>query len=139
LKDQPRLIDDFFGREAVRTFLGAEAADALGDRLDAAGVIEFRVALGALYREVFGRLERGVQGDDRNIALSERFVLPDVLSGTETGAAVPTPRLRDRTRTKRCRGSGRLVEPFRTSPRVCGTRGSCRQRRGPCRTSTARG
>jgi NACHT domain len=91
LKDQPRLIDDFFGREAVRTFLGAEAADALGDRLDAAEVIDFRIAMGALYREVFGRLERGVQGDDRNIALSERFVLPDVLLGTEATTAVPTP------------------------------------------------
>jgi hypothetical protein len=56
LNDHPRLVDDFFGREAVRTFLGDVAANALGDRLDATGVIEYRNSLGRLYREVvFGR------------------------------------------------------------------------------------
>jgi hypothetical protein len=89
LKGHPRLVDDFFGREAVRTFLGADVADALSDRLDAAEMIEFRATLGTLYREVFGRLERGVHGDERNVALHERFILPDVLVGTDTTMAIP--------------------------------------------------
>jgi hypothetical protein len=83
MKEQPRLVDDFFGRDAVRVFLGPEAAESLGDRLDAIEVIKFRHELGTLYREVFGRFERGVSGDERNVALSDRFVLPDVLAGTE--------------------------------------------------------
>lgn len=89
MKDHPRLVDDFFSREAVKTFLGADVAGSLGDRLDAAEVIEYRAALGNLYREVFGRLERGMHIDDRNVALGDRFVLPDVLVSTDTGAPVP--------------------------------------------------
>lgn len=91
MKDHPRLVDDFFGREAVKVFLGPEAALALGDRLDADEVVRFRTALGALYREVFGRLERGVHGDDRNVALPERFVLPDVLVGSDVAMPPPAP------------------------------------------------
>ena len=83
MKDQPRLVDDFFGREAVSVFLGAEVANSLGDRLDATEVVKFRAALGALYREAFGRLERGVHGDERNVELPDRFVVPDVLAGIE--------------------------------------------------------
>jgi hypothetical protein len=91
LKDHPRLVDDFFGRKAVRTFIGVDAAKALTDRLDVAEVIEYRIALGNLYREVFSRLERGVHGDDRNIPLVDRFVQPDVLvSASPSTPAPPT-------------------------------------------------
>ena len=79
LKDHPRLVDDFFGREAVRTFLGDEAANALRDRLDAVDMIQYRSSLGSLYREVFQSLERGTHGDDRNVPLDDRFVPPDVV------------------------------------------------------------
>jgi hypothetical protein len=41
IKDHPPLVDDFFGREAVKIFLGPEVADALGDRLDAAEMVTF--------------------------------------------------------------------------------------------------
>ncbi len=91
LKDHPRLVDDFFGREAVRVFLGDDGAAALTDRLDAAEVIEYRKSLGRLYREVFSRLERGVHGDDRNVPLDDRFVVPDVLVTDNGNPAVPTP------------------------------------------------
>ncbi len=89
LKDHPRLVDDFFGREAVRVFLGDDAAAALTDRLDAIEVIEYRKRLGRLYREVFAGLERGVHGDDRNVALDDRFVLPDVLVTDYANPLVP--------------------------------------------------
>ena len=91
LKDHPRLVDDFFGREAVRVFLGDDVAAALTDRLDAVEVIEYRKSLGRLYREVFSRLERGVHGDDRNVPLDDRFVLPDVLVTDNGNPAAPTP------------------------------------------------
>ncbi len=42
LKDHPRLVDDFFGRAAVRTFLGDAVANAFGDHLDAADMIAYR-------------------------------------------------------------------------------------------------
>jgi hypothetical protein len=90
MKEHPRLVDDFFGRDAVKIFLGPEVADSLGDRLDAAEMVKFRAELGALYRAVFGRLERGVHGDESNVALPERFVLPDVLVGTDITTMVPT-------------------------------------------------
>ncbi len=106
LKDHPRLVDDFFDREAVRTFLGDEAANALGDRLNAVDVIEYRRSLGRLYREVFSRLERGVHGDDRNAPLDDRFVLPDVLVTARVGTAMPVPP-----------PDAPIVDPAATTPR----------------------
>lgn len=91
LKDHPQLVDDFFGREAVRVFLGDDAANALMGRLDAAEVIEFRNGLGQLYREVFAGLERGAHGDDRNVALDDRFVVPDVLVTDNASSLAPAP------------------------------------------------
>lgn len=95
LKDQPRLVDDFFGREAVRVFCGEQAADELGQRLDASEVVEYRAGLLRLYQEVFRGLERGVHSDRADVTLEDRFVVPDVLV-TEPGrlvgpAAVPGP------------------------------------------------
>jgi hypothetical protein len=78
LKDHPRLVDDFFGREAVRVFCGARSADALGERLDAGDVVEYRASLRRLYSEVFRGLERGIHSDRADVALEDRFVLPDV-------------------------------------------------------------
>lgn len=83
LKDHPRLVDDFFGREALQVFVGPDAARRLGDRLDAADVLEYRESLGRLYTEVFARVERGIHGEDRNVPLEARFVLPDVVSVAE--------------------------------------------------------
>src|SRR5205814_4515821 len=88
LKDQAPLVDDFFGRDAVRVYLGHEVATALGDRLDASEMLEYRAKLGDLYGQVFHRLELGIRGDDRDAPLDSRFVLPYVLisEGTSTGA-----------------------------------------------------
>jgi hypothetical protein len=95
LKDHPRLVDDFFGREAVRVFLGIEAAESLGDRLDAAEVIEYREGLGLLYREVFHCLERGIYADNRSASLHDRFVVPDVLVTVDTSTPI-APQSEDR-------------------------------------------
>ncbi|MFI5649270.1 NACHT domain-containing protein [Kitasatospora sp. NPDC051705] len=79
LKDEPRLVDDFFGRETVRVFLGEKVAQSLEGRLDAGDVIEYRRVMGELYKEVFGRLERGVYSDAHHLPLDSRFVMPDVV------------------------------------------------------------
>lgn len=91
LKDHPKLVDDFFGRDSVRVFLGEEDALALGSRLDAREVIEYRQAIGELYREVFGRLERGVYSDTVHVPLDSRFVMPDVLVTDSAWPAFTTP------------------------------------------------
>src|SRR5215213_10311632 len=42
LKGQPKIVDDFFGREWVKAFCGEEEARKLGGRLDVGQVTEFR-------------------------------------------------------------------------------------------------
>ena len=41
LKGLPDLVDDFFSREWVRVFCGPDAANSLGNRLDAASMVGF--------------------------------------------------------------------------------------------------
>ncbi|TQM85493.1 restriction endonuclease [Saccharothrix saharensis] len=93
LKDQPRLVDDFFAREAVRVFAGEDAAAALGTRLDAREMIEYRQQLGSLYRTVFGQFERGMHSSERTMPLAERFIVPDVVLGDDmpTPSTAPSP------------------------------------------------
>jgi hypothetical protein len=81
LKDHPRVVDDFFGRQTVTDFLGEDESRKLGDRLDAADMVAYRRQLGTLYREVFHSQERGTYSGERSSPLDERFVLPDVEAG----------------------------------------------------------
>lgn len=133
LKEQPTLVDDFFGRDAVRVFLGDNVANRLGERLDAADFFEYRQSLGRLYQEVFHRLERGIHGDDHNVGLEDRFVLPDVLisggavgvvselverSGDQesTAAQLPTARSRRQPAVVDVLRNPRLGAPARSTP-----------------------
>ena len=58
LKDQPRLVFDFFGRDWAKLFCGDLASET--NRLDANEVAEFRRKLGSFYGTVFGRLDPGI-------------------------------------------------------------------------------
>lgn len=133
LKEQPTVVDDFFGRDAVKVFLGDDVANRLGERLDATDFIEYRQRLGRLYQEVFYRLERGIHGDDRNVVLEDRFVLPDVLvSGGSFGvlpdiversgdhepiaAQLPTARSRRQPAVADVLRNPRLRAPARSTP-----------------------
>ncbi|WP_344493066.1 NACHT domain-containing protein [Streptomyces enissocaesilis] len=135
LKDHPRLVDDFFGREAVGVFCGARSAEALGERLDAGDVIEYRASLRRLYREVFRGLERGIHSDRVDVALEDRFVLPDVtllerqhvgssmpaLGGSVAGAGVASGQevfLRDRTPGQVSSAAGATAAAAGYAPRV---------------------
>lgn len=101
LKDLPELVDDFFGRAWVEAFCGREQAEALGERLDAWKVAEFRSRVGNLYRQVFNTHDPGLPlappGGTGPSVLEDRYVVPDVLERRMVDAAVPgdTPRVRE--------------------------------------------
>lgn len=53
LKDQPRIVDDFFGRPWVERFCGPNAAQALAHNLAHEDIRELRAGLRSLYQSVF--------------------------------------------------------------------------------------
>lgn len=83
LKNEPLIVDDFFGRSWTSAFCGEQAATELGRRLDAAAVVAFRGRLRSLYTDVFNGHDPGIPIPPRPgaapIPLGERYVLPDVL------------------------------------------------------------
>ena len=92
MKDHPALVDDFFGRPAVTTFCGPEAAAGLGQRLDGRQLAEHRRRLHNLYAAVFTQLDPGLPVppgvSDAPVDLRCRYVVPDVTEATE-GQAIP--------------------------------------------------
>lgn len=92
LRDEPRLVDDFFGRPWVERFCAEGAAVALGERLDGAQVRQLREALRKLYQTAFGVADSGLlairdQGG-QGLSLRDRFVTPDILSTTAQDAVM---------------------------------------------------
>lgn len=61
LKDFPEIVDDFFGREWVRTFNGQEVADRLLERLDGCDFAALRERLSGLYRVIFSQHDPGLR------------------------------------------------------------------------------
>src|SRR5205823_4330260 len=53
LRDQPRLVDDFFGRAWVAAFCGEDRAAELARRITPEQARAARAALGGLYRAAF--------------------------------------------------------------------------------------
>ncbi|MDX8036937.1 NACHT domain-containing protein [Lentzea sp. BCCO 10_0856] len=53
LKDQPRIVDDFFGRPWVERFCGSDAAEALANNLSPQDSRDLRAGLHDLYHAVF--------------------------------------------------------------------------------------
>lgn len=120
------LVDDFFGRVWVRRFCGSEAADALGERLDAAQVGAFREKLGRFYRAFFGVIDPGTaalgRSDAPRLELRDRFVLPDLLAPASAEAlsfdgARPQP-----PSGASAQESGPTGEVYELLPEVGGTR-----------------
>lgn len=87
LKDHPDLVDDFFGREWVRTFCGEEAATKLSSRrLKPDEVIRLRQLLQRCYTQHFEIADPGlpsltglINPDYQPLSLVERFVPPEIL------------------------------------------------------------
>jgi NACHT domain len=93
LKDQPKLVDDFFGREGVRAFCGPDAAHQLETRLDNVNVIALRTRLRAFYRALFrehdpGLVPAGNGPDVPPLPLEQRFVVPDVITRVDVQTRV---------------------------------------------------
>ncbi len=86
LRNFPEIIDDFFGRDWVRAFLGPEAAALLGTRLDGAEFSRLRDQLYKYYNASFHNLDVGVSlpfstaaASKASPSLLQRFAVPDVL------------------------------------------------------------
>ena len=95
LKDQPEVVDDFFGRQWVKVFCGDEAAEALGKRLDATQIAELRRELGKVYSASFGVADSGLivfkLNDASRVGLTDRFVTPSLVSTTSQTASLQHP------------------------------------------------
>ena len=87
LKDHPDLVDDFFGREWVRTFCGEEAVANLSSRrLKPDEVIRLRQLLRRCYKQHFEITDPGlpsligsINPDHQPLPLGDRFVPPEIL------------------------------------------------------------
>ena len=82
LKSQPRLVFDFFGPPWVEVFLGRQALETLGSRLDSSKVNEFRTKLRKFYDFLFAVQDPGIPVPPRpgveSISILDRFVSQDV-------------------------------------------------------------
>ncbi len=76
LKDQPRIVDDFFGRPWVERFCGLEAAQALANNLPHQDSRDLRAGLRDLYRAVF--YAQGGVHPIENTEADQQFVILDV-------------------------------------------------------------
>ncbi|SCG85664.1 NACHT domain-containing protein [Methanobacterium congolense] len=78
LKNNPKIVDDFFGRGWVEAFCGHDAANTLGNRLDVNEVIKLRKMLLNLYREIFNEQDRGFSNflNSEFPSFEDRFVFP---------------------------------------------------------------
>jgi len=101
LKDQPRIVDDFFSRGWVEAFCGPEALPALEKRLNAETVARYRLRLKRFYEVLFSRYDAGIPVraviGDKELPLKERFVLPEIVGSLandnreQKAEVVPTP------------------------------------------------
>ncbi|GIJ29495.1 hypothetical protein Vqi01_46570 [Micromonospora qiuiae] len=76
LKNHPRIVDDFFGRNWVEAFCGPQAAQALVNNLPALESRELRTRLRHLYQAVFSAQGGVQQGEDP--ASESQFVIVNV-------------------------------------------------------------
>lgn len=86
LRAHPEIIDDFFGREWAKAFLGPDAAANLGARLDGAAFARVREQLRKYYDVHFHLLDVGISlplspvvAPEVAPSLLQRFAIPDVL------------------------------------------------------------
>ena len=95
LKNYPKLVDDFFGREWVKAFCGDTVAETLGTRLDAQQVAALRRELARIYTASFRVADSGLIAfrfsQARPVELLDRFVTPDLISTTPQTASLPQP------------------------------------------------
>ena len=126
LKEHPDLVDDFFGREWVKTFCGEEAAAKLSShRLQPFEVIRLRQLLRNCYTQHFDVTDPGlpsltgsINPDHQPLPLVERFVPPEILEEQQVSH---TEMLNDSSGdqdNRRPRADGTEDSPSSRRPRV---------------------
>lgn len=90
LKDQPRIVDDFFGRPWVERFCGLEAAQALANNLPYQDSRDLHAGLRDLHRAVF-YAQGGVDPTEDNEP-DQRFVILDVAPNRQQSDILDTER-----------------------------------------------
>jgi hypothetical protein len=92
LREQARLVHDFFGKAWLTAFLGETTARAFQSRLEPENVGLFRLKLGQFYETVFVRQDPGIPISPRpglqSIPLCQRFVPQDILVSGRTPSAI---------------------------------------------------
>jgi hypothetical protein len=81
LKNQPAIVDDFFGRDYADRFCPPGAIGVLRSHITGPEVAELRARLGTLYTRVFAAHDPGLPvelGARTATPLRDRYVLPDV-------------------------------------------------------------
>jgi len=88
LKDQPRIVDDFFSRGWVEAFCGPGAHLTIEKRLNAETVARYRLRLKRFYEILFNRYDPGIPVraviGDKELPLKARFVLPEIFANLAT-------------------------------------------------------
>ncbi|MNO42179.1 NACHT domain protein [compost metagenome] len=83
LKQNPDLVDDFFGRPWVTSFCGIEASDNLVSRFDKYQLLRLRERLSVFYKIVFNTHDPGLLLSTKNsqysVPLQNRYVVPDIV------------------------------------------------------------
>jgi energy-coupling factor transporter ATP-binding protein EcfA2 len=123
LKDQPRLVDDFFSRAWVEEFCGLEGAKQLTRRMNAEKVAEYRVRLKKFYQMIFNRHDPGIPVPTRigqeELQLRDRFVVPEVYGSLPAAAiAREVPKQSAGSETSSSKESGGVSTQVRESPSV---------------------
>ncbi len=91
LKAHAAIVDDFFDRSWAEAACGRTEVDRLGDRLDGPSAAEYRVRLQNFFTALFIGQDPGLplgshDRPGRRIPLRERFVLPDLITATESAS-----------------------------------------------------
>ena len=81
LKSHPEIIDELFGRDWVRAFVGEDVAAQLRESIEARNLIKLRKRLGDIYKARSQQLDPGLNTDPgrrETRDIRRRFVVPDV-------------------------------------------------------------
>ncbi|QHI35772.1 hypothetical protein IMCC3317_11200 [Kordia antarctica] len=88
LKNHPRVVYDFFGKQWCIDFCGEELYNKhhenFKDRLDANQIAEYKEKLGTFYSHVFNTFDKGLPSlEDSNLKIEDRFVMLDVFKSSK--------------------------------------------------------
>lgn len=89
LKDHPRVVYDFFGKQWCIEFCGEEIYNShikeFENRLDANQIAEYKKKLGTFYSHVFNTYDKGLPSlEDSNLKIEDRFIMLDIFKSSKS-------------------------------------------------------